>query len=328
MEYGEHDEMIEGGEDVSVTSDLSDKGKRLDVFLSERLSLTRSAATRLIEDGNVTLRDQEIAKNYKLRVGDTFVVHMPAPTPTEAIPQNIPIDIVYEDADIIVVNKPQGMVVHPAPGNPDGTLVNALMYHCGASLSGIGGVIRPGIVHRIDKDTAGLLVVAKNDDAHLALAADIKAHKVSRIYEAIALGNFKTDCGTLDAPIGRHPVDRKRMAIIRDPSMRSRNAVTHWEVVERFGAFTHIRCELETGRTHQIRVHMASIGHPLLGDPIYGGNGTVFEARHRNHIMGQCLFAAKLRLTHPRTKEAMCFEATRPESFEKILEILRREAEQ
>ena len=328
MEYGEHDEMIEGGEDVSVTSDVLDKGKRLDVFLSERLSLTRSAATRLIEDGNVTLRDQEIAKNYKLRVGDTFVVHMPAPTPTEAIPQNIPIDVVYEDADIIVVNKPQGMVVHPAPGNPDGTLVNALMYHCGTSLSGIGGVIRPGIVHRIDKDTAGLLVVAKNDDAHLALAADIKEHKVSRIYEAIALGNFKTDCGTVDAPIGRHPVDRKRMAIIRDPSMRSRNAVTHWDVVERFGGFTHIRCELETGRTHQIRVHMASIGHPLLGDPIYGGNGTAFEARHRNHIMGQCHFAAELHLTHPRTKEAMCFTATRPESLEKILDILRRECEQ
>lgn len=327
MEYGEHDEIIEGGEDVSVASDLFDKGKRLDVFLSERLAITRSAATRLIEDGNVMLGDTAPAKNYKLRAGDVFSVHLPAPTPTEALPEKIPLDIVYEDTDIIVVNKPQGMVVHPAPGNPSGTLVNALMYHCGDSLSGIGGVIRPGIVHRIDKDTAGLLVVAKNDDAHLALAADIKEHKVSRIYEAIAIGNFKTDHGTVDAPIGRHPVDRKRMAIIRDPSMRSRNAVTHWQVVERFGSFTHIRCELETGRTHQIRVHMASLGHPLLGDPVYGGNGTAFEARHRSHFAGQCLFAAELQLTHPRTKEAMCFTATRPESFEKILEILRRESE-
>ena len=327
MEYGEHDELIEGGETISVTSDVLDQGKRLDVFLSERLSITRSAATRLVEEGNVLLRERTLAKNYKLRKGDVFSVYLPAPAPMEALPEKIPLDIVYEDGDIVVVNKPQGMVVHPAPGNPSGTLVNALMYHCGESLSGIGGVIRPGIVHRIDKDTAGLLVVAKNDEAHLALAADIKEHKVSRIYEAIAIGNFREDRGTVDAPIGRHPVDRKRMAIIRDPSMRSRNAITHWSVVERFGGFTHIRCELETGRTHQIRVHMASLGHPLLGDPVYGGNGTAFEARHRRYIQGQCLFAAALHLTHPRTKEPMRFCAKAPENFENILEILRKETE-
>ena len=328
MEYGDRDEIIEGCEDVSLTSDAFDVGKRLDVFLAERLHVTRSAATRLIEEGNVVLGEAVPAKNYKLRAGDAFSVRLPAPEPTEAVAQNIPLNIVYEDEDIVVVNKPQGMVVHPAPGNPDGTLVNALLYHCKDTLSGIGGVIRPGIVHRIDKDTAGLLVVAKNDDAHLALAADIKEHKVSRIYHAIVLGNFKTDAGTVDAPIGRHPVDRKRMAIIRDSSMRSRNAVTHWQVVERFGSFTHIRCELETGRTHQIRVHMASLGHPLLGDPVYGGNGTSFEARHRSHIHGQCLFAAELHLTHPRTKEAMRFCGEAPASFEKVLEILRKESEQ
>ncbi len=327
MEYGDRDEIIEGGETISVASDSLDLGKRLDVFLSERLGCTRSAASRLIEEENVTLHGTTPTKNYKLRAGDAFDVSLPAPEPTEAVAQNIPLDIVYEDGDIVVVNKPQGMVVHPAPGNPDGTLVNALLYHCGDSLSGIGGVIRPGIVHRIDKDTAGLLVVAKNDDAHLSLAADIKEHKVSRIYDAIVLGNFKTDRGTVDAPIGRHPIDRKRMAIIRDPAMRSRNAVTHWSVVERFGGFTHIRCELETGRTHQIRVHMASLGHPLLGDSVYGGNGTAFEARHRAWIAGQCLFAAELHLTHPRTKEAMRFCAKAPENFENILEILRKETE-
>ena len=319
------DEIIEDGGSVTVTSLPSDSGKRLDSFLSEALSVTRSAAARLITDGNVTLLGQTANKNYKLKGGEAFSVVLPEPEPCEAVPENIPLDIVYEDDDIIVVNKPQGMVVHPACGNPSGTLVNALMYHCGDRLSGIGGVIRPGIVHRIDKDTGGLLVVAKNDEAHICLSEDIKEHKVERIYHAITLGNFKDDKGTVNAPIGRHPTDRKRMAIVRDPSMRSREAITHWSVIERFGRFTHIRCELETGRTHQIRVHMASVGHSLLGDGVYGGGGTEFEAKHRKLINGQCLFAAELILTHPRTKAKMHFEAPLPENFASVLKILREE---
>ncbi|MBO7311132.1 MAG: RluA family pseudouridine synthase, partial [Clostridia bacterium] len=204
------------------------------------------------------------------------------------------------------------------------TLVNALLYHCKDSLSGIGGVIRPGIVHRIDKDTGGLLVVAKNDAAHLFLSDEIKEHKVERIYYAIVIGNFKEDSGTIDAPIGRHPVDRKKMAVIRSGG-RARNAVTHWSVVERFGRYTLIRCELETGRTHQIRVHMSSIGHPLLGDGVYGGSGTQFEAKHKRYINGQCLFAAELRLTHPSTKEKMVFKAPLPEYFSFIMQELKKE---
>lgn len=319
------DEIIEDGGSVTVASLPSDAGKRLDSFLADALSVTRSAAARLITDGNVTLSGQTTNKNYKLKGGESFSVVLPEPEPCEAVPENIPLDVVYEDDDIIVVNKPQGMVVHPAAGNPSGTLVNALMYHCGDRLSGIGGVIRPGIVHRIDKDTGGLLVVAKNDEAHICLSEDIKEHKVERIYHAITLGNFKEDKGTVNAPIGRHPTDRKRMVIVRDPSMRSREAITHWSVIERFGRFTHIRCELETGRTHQIRVHMASVGHSLLGDGVYGGGGTEFDAKHRKLINGQCLFAAELILTHPRTKAKMHFEAPLPENFDSVLRILREE---
>jgi 23S rRNA pseudouridine1911/1915/1917 synthase len=304
-----------------------DAGKRLDSFISEKLSLTRSAAAKLITDGNVTLSAQAVNKNYKLKGSETFCVILPEPEPCEAAPENIPLDIVYEDDDIIVVNKPQGMVVHPAAGNPCGTLVNALMYHCGERLSGIGGVIRPGIVHRIDKDTGGLLVVAKNDAAHLSLAEDIKEHKVARVYEAIVLGNFKEDSGTVNAPIGRHPTDRKKMAVIRDPSMRAREAITHWSVIRRYGRFTHIRCELETGRTHQIRVHMASLGHSLLGDSVYGGAGTSFEAKHRAWINGQCLFARELRLTHPITKKQMTFEAPLPDNFKAVLSQLEKDYE-
>jgi len=308
-----------------VTSTSFDIGKRADAFVAEKTELTRSAAARLIESANVLLDGKPIAKNYKMREGDTLEIELPEPETADAEPENIPIDVVYEDEDIIVVNKPKGMVVHPAAGNKNGTLVNALLYHCKDSLSGIGGVVRPGIVHRIDKDTGGLLVVAKNDAAHLFLAEQIKYHNVSRIYYAIALGNFKEDSGTVNAPIGRHPVDRKKMAVIRSADKRAREAITHWSVVERFGQFTLIRCELETGRTHQIRVHMASIGHPLLGDGVYGGDGTQFEARHRSLIDGQCLFAAKLMLTHPRTGEEMTLEAELPEYFSKVLELLRRE---
>ena len=312
---------------VSMTPESFDIGKRIDAFVSERTSLTRSAAARLIESGDIAVNGKAVAKNYKLRAGDTVDVELPEPEDSEACPENIPLDIVYEDSDIVVVNKPKGMVVHPAPGNPNGTLVNALLYHCKDSLSGIGGVVRPGIVHRIDKDTGGLLVVAKNDGAHLFLADLIKEHDVERIYYAIILGNLKEDRGTVDAPIGRHPVDRKKMAIIRGGEGRSRDAVTHWSVVERFGRFTLVRCELETGRTHQIRVHMASIGHPLLGDGVYGGDGTQFEAKHRRLIEGQCLFAAELRLKHPTTKKDMVFTAPLPEYFERLLAEMRRECQ-
>lgn len=310
---------------LSVTAEPFDVGKRVDAFIAEKTQLTRSAAARLIENGNVLLGGKEIAKNYKLRAGDMFEIELPEPEDSEALPEDIPLDVIYEDEDIIIVNKPKGMVVHPAVGNTNGTLVNALLYHCRDSLSGIGGVVRPGIVHRIDKDTGGLLVVAKNDAAHLFLAEQIKEHKVERIYYALALGNFKEDAGTVDAPIGRHPTDRKKMAVIRSADARRRDAVTHWSVVERFGRFTLIRCELETGRTHQIRVHMASIGHSLLGDGVYGGDGTQFEARHKKLIDGQCLFAAELRLTHPRTREKMVFNAPLPEYFIGICEELRKE---
>lgn len=308
-----------------VASDPSDIGKRADAFVAEKTQLTRSAAARLIENGSILLCGKSIAKNYKLRAGDELEIELPEPEDCEAQPEDIPLDIIYEDADIIVVNKPKGMVVHPAAGNTRGTLVNALLYHCKDSLSGIGGVVRPGIVHRIDKDTGGLLVVAKNDAAHLFLAEEIKYHKVERIYYAIALGNFKEDSGTVNAPIGRHPTDRKKMAVIRSPERHSREAITHWSVVERFGRFTLIRCELETGRTHQIRVHMSSIGHPLLGDGVYGGDGAQISARARSLIDGQCLFAAELRLTHPTTREAMVFKAPLPEYFEKLLQQLRGE---
>ena len=314
---------------LRLVSTESDVAKRVDVFICENSDLTRSAAVRLIESGEALLEGSstKLSKNYKLKSSDVITVSIPAPEPSDAAPENIPIDVIYEDEDIIVVNKAEGMVVHPAPGNPSGTLVNALLYHCAGQLSGIGGVIRPGIVHRIDKDTGGLLVVAKNDEAHLFLAEEIKHHRVERIYHAIARGNFREDGGTVDAPIGRHPIDRKKMAVIRSDEYRSREAITHWRVLERFGQFTHIECKLETGRTHQIRVHMSSIGHALMGDTVYGGGATPFEQRHKSHICGQCLFAARLILTHPRTKEKMEFSAPLPADFEKLLEILRADCE-
>ena len=303
-----------------------DIGTRLDQFVATHADLTRSAAARFIEEGAVTVKGKTVAKNYKITNGDVVEVVLPEPETAEALPENIPLDIVFEDDDIIVVNKPVGMVVHPAAGNPTGTLVNALLYHCGSSLSGVGGVIRPGIVHRIDKDTSGLLVVAKNDEAHLALSAQLKEHNVSRIYTAIAVGNFREESGTVDAPIGRHPIDRKKMAVIHNSDLRSRDAVTHWSVLSRGEAdgnsFTLLRCQLETGRTHQIRVHMASVGHPLLGDAVYGGANTRFEAKHRTSITGQCLHAGELHLTHPRTGEEMQFTAPMPQNMQHIVDIL------
>ena len=309
-----------------------DAGTRLDQFASKCAELTRSAAARLIEEGAVTVNSKAVAKNYKVAAGDAVEITIPEPEPAEALPENIPLDIVYEDADIIVINKPVGMVVHPAAGNPTGTLVNALLYHCGASLSGVGGVIRPGIVHRIDKDTSGLLVVAKNDEAHLFLSEQLKGHHISRIYTAIAVGNFREESGTVNAPIGRHPIDRKKMAVIHNSDLRSREAVTHWSVIARGEAdgnsFTLLRCQLETGRTHQIRVHMASVGHPLLGDTVYGGANTKFEAHHRKHIIGQCLHAGELHLTHPRTGEEMQFFAPMPANMQHVVDILFKNEEE
>ena len=303
-----------------------DVGARLDQFCATGAELSRSAASSLIEAESIRVNGKTVAKNYRMRMGDTVEIILPAPTPCEAIPQDIPLDVVYEDDDLIVINKPVGMVVHPAAGNPDGTLVNALLYRCGTSLSGVGGVVRPGIVHRIDKDTSGLLVVAKNDETHLALSEQLKGHHINRIYTAIAVGSFREDTGVVDAPIGRHPVDRKKMAVIRNTELRARDAVTHWSVLSRGeadgNAFTLLRCELETGRTHQIRVHMAYTGHPLLGDGVYGGDNTKFEARHRSLITGQCLHAGELIFTHPRTKKELHLHAPLPADMARIVEIL------
>lgn len=303
----------------------AEKGKRLDVFLSERGEMTRSAAVKLIENEDVLVNGLPASKNCKMATGETVALELPDPIPAEAVPQNIPLDIVYEDADIVVINKPKGMVVHPAAGNPDGTLVNALLYHCGDSLSGIGGVVRPGIVHRIDKDTSGLLVVAKNDAAHESLAEQLKTHTVSRVYEALLVGNLKEDKGTVNAPIGRNPNDRKKMAVLKPSQGFARSAVTHYEVIERYAGFCRVRCVLETGRTHQIRVHMAHLGHPLVGDTVYGGGKTRFENEHKALIHGQCLHAGELHLIHPKTGKEMHFSAERPENMSKLIQILQQE---
>lgn len=308
---------------LEITAAAEDKGTRLDKFLSECFDLTRSAVERLLEEGAVTVAGGSAVKNYRLRGGEQVAIEIADPVPDEAQPENIPLHIVYEDADIVVINKPSGMVVHPAAGNESGTLVNALLYHCGSSLSGVGGVARPGIVHRIDKDTSGLLVVAKHDAAHNHLSDQLKTHTVSRVYSAIVIGNIKEDSGTVNKPIARHPVDRKRMAVAKKGE--GREAVTHFRVLERFGAFTLVECRLETGRTHQIRVHMASLGHPLLGDPVYGGDGTRFQAQHKTHFSGQCLHAGQLSLIHPTTEQAMTFSAPLPADFDTVLALLRRE---
>ncbi len=292
-------------------------GQRLDSFLAQYLeNMTRNAAQMLIAEGMVSYNGLALKKNYKLIGNETLQVIMPDVQSVKIQPENIPIDIVYEDDDIIVVNKARGMVVHPAVGNWSGTLVNALMYHCGDRLSGINGEIRPGIVHRIDKDTSGLLVVAKNNSAHLHLADQIAAHAVKRIYEAIVCGNIKNDSGTINQPIGRHPKERKKMAVIAN----GRHAVTHYQVVTRFYGYTHMEFSLETGRTHQIRVHLAHIGHPIIGDPLYGNPKDRFSI-----ISRQCLHAKKLEFIHPRTEKQIQFTAPRPEYFQKILDSLRQQ---
>ena len=293
----------------------TEKCDRVDAFLASTGQFTRSAAAKLCDDGRVSINGKEAKKKSSLNVGDRIIVHVPAPVDSTAKPQEIPLNIVYEDDDLLVVNKPKGMVVHPAPGNADGTLVNALLAHCGDSLSGINGVIRPGIVHRIDKDTSGLLIVAKNDRAHTHLAAQIKEHSFTREYEAVVYGNVKEDEGIVDAPIGRHPTKRKQMAVT---TKASRNAVTHWRVVNRYGKFTNLALRLETGRTHQIRVHMSYIGHAVAGDSVYGPKKVI------ERLGGQCLHAKKIGFIHPDGRY-LEFDSPLPEYFTSFLKGLENE---
>ncbi len=301
-------------------------GQRLDAYVAKVAEISRSAAAKLIESGDVKVGGSIKDKNYRVNPKDEIEVNIPEPEIYEVAAENIPIDVVYEDDDIIVINKPSGMVVHPAPGNYTGTLVNALLYHCRDSLSGIGGVMRPGIVHRIDKDTSGLLVVAKCDFAHARLSEELSYHGIVREYHALVRGGFKTDTGTVNLPIGRHPVDRKKMSVVRNDAPDAREAITHYEVVDSYGQVSHLKLRLETGRTHQIRVHMSHIGHALLGDEVYGGaNKIPFEKRHAPLFDGQALHAARLELTHPRTGERMTFTAELPSNFKKLLEILEEE---
>jgi 23S rRNA pseudouridine1911/1915/1917 synthase len=292
------------------------EGERVDSAVSLIAGVTRSMAQRLLCEGLVSVNGRPCAKSLRIKQGDRVRVTLPEPKPPETLPQDIPLDIVYEDDDVIVVNKPRGMVVHPAPGNYDGTLVNALLSHCGGSLSGINGVMRPGIVHRIDKDTSGLLLVAKNDRAHLSLAAQLKAHSMKRVYEAVVRGVLKNDRGTIDAPIGRHPVQRKRMAVT---DKNSKFAVTHYEVIARYEKYTYVRLRLETGRTHQIRVHMAYIGHPVAGDAVYGGAPAKPEEAG---LDGQCLHARVIGFVHPATGMYMEFSSELPEYFTGFLSRL------
>lgn len=288
-------------------------GVRIDAFLAETVEqLSRSAAQQLLEKGGITVNGKTVKKNYKTHDGDEITVELPGPEPVELLPENIPLDIRYEDEDVVVINKPKGLVVHPAPGHWSGTLVNALMYHCGDSLSGINGQLRPGIVHRIDMDTSGLLIVAKNDFAHQALAEQLKDHSLSRIYEAIVVGNIRADSGTIDAPIGRHPVDRKKMTVTEK---NSRPAVTHYQVVARYSGYTHLRLRLETGRTHQIRVHLAWQNHPIVGDMVYGRGKEL-------GLTSQCLHARSLTFRHPRTGKLVTVECELPEYFQTVLKKL------
>ena len=298
---------------LTLQPNKEDAGRRVDAWLAAQLeNVTRSAAARLLEEGRAVCAGKALPKNYRLTGAETIQLSLPDPEPVDVRPQDIPLDVVYEDGDVIVVNKPKGLVVHPAPGHPDGTLVNALLHHCGDSLSGIGGELRPGIVHRIDRDTSGLIIAAKNDFAHQKLAAQLQDHTLARIYECIAVGNLREDTGTVDAPIGRHPVDRKKMAVVSN----GRPAVTHWTVLARYPGFTHLQCRLETGRTHQIRVHLAHIGHPILGDTVYGSKKPV------PGLQGQCLHAVGLRFLHPRTGEPVELRCELPPEFQEQLRKL------
>ncbi len=299
-----------------MTVKVDNGGKRLDAYLAEVLAdLTRSRIQKLIAEGCITVNGGNVRSNYKLRCGDEIDIQIPEARETQIVAEEIPLDIVYEDDSMLVVNKPQGMVVHPAAGNYQGTLVNALMAHCGDNLSGINGEIRPGILHRIDKDTSGLLMVAKNDRAHLGLSQQIKEHSLTREYLALVHGRIKEDSGTIDAPIGRDEKDRKKMTITEK---NSKNAVTHFFILERFDKYTYVRCRLETGRTHQIRVHMSKNGHSIVGDPVYGAKKEEFK------LNGQLLHAHLIGFIHPETGEYMEFSRPVPEYFQEVLEKLRR----
>ena len=299
---------------ILLYADAENIGERIDKFISDSAEeISRSYAAKLCTDGLVTVNGKALGKNYKIKGGEEISADIPEPEELSLVPENIPLDIVYEDDDVIVINKPQGMVVHPAAGNESGTLVNALLYHCGESLSAINGVIRPGIVHRIDKDTSGLLVAAKNNEAHLKLSEQLKERKALRKYNALVNGNIKEDFGTVNKPIGRSPSDRKKMAIVQG----GREAVTHYSVLERFGRYTLIECVLETGRTHQIRVHMASLGHSIVGDKVYG------VKKERFNLNGQLLHARTIGFVHPKTGGMMEFSAPLPDYFEAVLEKLR-----
>ena len=299
---------------MTVFADLA--GERLDAFLARAVEgLTRSAAQRLLDEGCVRCNGLPCKKNHKLNVGDRVELELPDPKPVDILPKDIPLDIVYEDEDVLVINKPKGLVVHPAAGHQDDTLVNGLLYAMGDDLSGINGQLRPGIVHRIDKETSGLLAVAKNDLSHVVLASQLKDHTMARTYEAVVCGNLKEDAGTVDAPIGRHPSDRKKMCVTQ---RNSRNAVTHWEVIKRYRGYTHVRCKLETGRTHQIRVHMAHIGHPILGDTVYG------RKKPELGQDSQVLHAGILCFHHPRDGHPVMVMADLPVYFKEVLEKLER----
>lgn len=300
---------------IIETKFTDEKAVRLDVFVAECADVSRSRAAALIEDGNITVNGKCASKNTKLRIGDSVNITVPDPLEYDVKPENIPLDIVFEDNDLLVVNKPKGMVVHPAAGNYEGTLVNALMYHCGDSLSGINGVMRPGIVHRIDKNTSGLLMVAKNDIAHASLAEQIKLHSFTREYQTVVYGNFKTESGTINAPIDRHPIKRKQMAIVEG----GREAVTHFRVLENLKGFAYVNVRLETGRTHQIRVHMAHIGHPVAGDDVYGPKKVITS------LCGQCLHAKKIGFVHPKTNEYMEFDSKLPDYFDSFLKRCKKE---
>lgn len=306
MEFTE--DGIEAGLET-VTAEAEDAGTRADVFLAVKLGVSRSNMQKLLEDGRVKRGEKIIKANYKVRAGEMFVVDIPEPEPIEAVPENIPLDIIYEDDDVVVLNKARGMVVHPAPGNYTGTLVNALLYHC-SNLSGINSAIRPGIVHRLDKDTSGIMIVAKNDAAHISLSQQIQSKTAVRTYLAVVRGNIKTDSGTIEMQIARDKTDRKKMAVVKDGG---RDAITDYQVLERFGKYTLVRCKLRTGRTHQIRVHMEYLGYPLVGDPKYSPMKTPFG------IKGQALHSHTLEFTHPRTGERMKFEAPLPEDMHKII---------